>query len=393
MARMRVVVLDHTAQEGGAELALVRLARRLRRAEDIDVRVALFARGPLLKRLADAGIPAVVVPLDAGVATASRDALAAGGAVRSALVSLAFVPRLVRAIRGSHADLVVANSLKSAVFAALAAPLAGRRWVWHLHDRLAADYLPAPVLAVMRMLTVVGPRHIVVNSQATWHTLPYPARHKAVVAYPGVDDEVFDVVAQPAETPVIGIVGRVSPTKGQRLFLLAAARVADRHPSARFRVIGGALFGEDDYADALAGLTRDEEIEDRVEFTGWVNDPIERMAELTALVHASPVPEPFGQVVAEAMAIGVPVIASAAGGVTEILADGDTGREIGLLVPPGDVAALADALDEVMSHPESARKRADAARRRAEDFRIGATAAVVRAVWSRSIPATTERTR
>lgn len=382
MALMRVVVLDHTAKEGGAELALLRLAQRLRDDGDPEVVTILFSDGPLRGRLRGAGVPTVVVTLDEEVATTSRDALGARAALSSGIAAATFVPRLVRGIRGSRSDLVVANSLKSAVFAAVAAPLAGRRWVWHLHDRLSADYLPRGALTAMRLLAVWGPRRIVVNSQATFDTLPARARAKSSVAYPGLADAAFETVAHRPAAPVVGIVGRISPTKGQREFLEAAALVAARHPSARFRIIGDALFGEDAYAAALEGLARDGGIGDRVEFTGWVDDPIARMAELSLIVHASPVPEPFGQVVAEAMALGVPVVATAAGGVPEILAGDGTSGDLGLLVPPGDVDALAEAIDRTLTDPADAEARARRARLAAERFRIEATANVVRAVWN-----------
>jgi len=381
VALLRVVVLDHTAKEGGAELALLRLARRMRDAGDPEVLVALFADGPLRTRLQASGIPTAVLPLDEGVAQTSRDDLRTGGTIRSILAAGRFVPRLVRGIRGARADLVVANSLKAAVFAAIAAPLAGRPWVWHLHDRLSSDYLPDRALAAMRLLAVLGPRRIVVNSQATFDTLPARARRKASVVYPGLDDAAFKTLAQPPASPVVGIVGRISPTKGQREFLEAASQVAQRHPTARFRIIGGALFGEDAYAAALEDVARDGGIAERVDFTGWVDDPIAHMAELSLLVHASPVPEPFGQVVAEAMALGVPVIATAAGGIPEILAGDGTPGGVGIAVPPGDVGALASAIDRSLTDPVAARARAGAARAAADRFRIAGTADKVREVW------------
>ena len=174
----------------------------------------------------------------------------------------------------------------------------------------------------MRWLAALGPRAIVANSFATLETLPALAMRKAVVAYPGLAPEAFEVDtrAERDGTPLAGIVGRVSPTKGQREFLQAAAAVAVGHPDARFSVVGGALFGEHDYESQLQSLADRLGIADRVEFTGWVADAAVRVASLSVLVHASPVPEPFGQVIVEAMAAGVPVVATAAGGVPRCMA-------------------------------------------------------------------------
>jgi glycosyltransferase involved in cell wall biosynthesis len=388
--RLRVLVLDHTAQEGGAELALLHLVEALRADDHIELRVLLLADGPLKGRLEAAGVPVAILGLDERIATARRDrALAV--AARSGAGAVRFVPRLARAIRGSRADLVVANSLKSAVLTFFAAPLAHRRWVWHLHDRLAPDYLPPTLVAAMRSLAVAGPRAIVANSRATLATLPDRARRKAIVAYPGLPPEAFAAAQPPPEAPVVGIIGRVSPTKGQREFLEAAAIVAARRPDVRFRIIGGALFGEDDYEGELRERADRLGIRDRVEFTGWVTDAPERLRRLTLLVHASPVPEPFGQVIAEAMAAGVPVVATAAGGVTEILGSGDGIRgawwttSTGVLVRPGDPAALAAAIDAVLDAPDAAASRARAARVDAERrLTVARTAVVVAEAWRRA---------
>ncbi len=392
MPRLRVLVLDHTAQEGGAEIALLRLAEALQAAGDVDVRTLLFAEGPLGARLSSAGIPTSVLALDEGIATTSRDHVIAGAA-RSAVGAIRFIPVLVRAIRSSGADFVVANSLKSAVFAFVAAPLAGRPWVWHLHDRLAPDYLPVPLVVVMRRIAAAGPRAIVVNSRATLATLPRRARRKTVVAYPGLPAQAFArAESTPAEI-VVGLIGRISPTKGQREFLDAAAIVAAARPDVRFVVIGGSLFGEDEYEARLHGQVARLDLGERVEFAGWVPDTRAPLRRLTLLVHASPVPEPFGQVVVEAMAAGVPVVATAAGGVIEILDPDDPGTPLdgwrptatGTLVAPGDSAALAAAIVATLGDAGRRARATDAAHADAKDrFTIERTAETIRPVWRRS---------
>ena len=133
-------------------------------------------------------------------------------------------------------------------------------------------------------------------------------------------------------------------------------------------------------------------IQDRVIFTGWIADTTKEVDRLTAVVHASPVPEPFGQVVVEAMARGVPVIATRAGGVTEILdPDGTTEVPIpgaalrtplGQLVGPGDPAGLAAAMRWVLAEPCQAEKVAEAAFESARQrFDITRTAESVIAAW------------
>ncbi|GAA2982013.1 glycosyltransferase involved in cell wall biosynthesis [Microbacterium terrae] len=423
---VRVLVVDHTGQEGGAELALLRVVERIGGA-DITVRALLLEDGPFHGRLTGAGIETAVLAADARTNRASRDrVMAPAAAARTAFTTLGFVPRLARAIRGAQCDLVVANSLKSAVLVALAAPLAGRRWVWHLHDRLAPDYLPNVLVRAMRMLALIGPRRIVVNSEATLLLLPERARRKAHLAYPGLSPEAFldaapsqtaasvgepvepppapavgepveplpaavgEPVEPPLSAPTVTMIGRISPTKGQREFLEAAAILARDRPDVRFRIVGAALFAEEDYAAQITRHAESLDLGGRLELTGWVSDPSALLRSAAVLVHASPVPEPFGQVVAEAMAAGIPVVATDAGGVREMLdpdAAAEAGSEVqvtrlGILVPPADSAALAEGIARVLDDPDAAAQRTAVAREAASDrFRIESTVAAVRAAW------------
>lgn len=382
-------MLDHTGQEGGAEIALLRLAEEL--GDRFAIRAIILSPGPFVDRLRHAGIETVVLPLDAAVAGAAREDVLASPlrSARAAARVLTFLPRLIRAIRGSGAELVVANTLKSAVIAAVAAPLAGRPWVWHLHDRLSPDYLPTRVAEIMIALADVGPRRIVANSSATMRTLSSRAAAKTTIAYPGLPRSAFFDGARPPDEPVFGILGRLGHTKGQHEFLQAAALLAHRRDDVTFRVIGRALFNDAGYETELRALPASLGIGDRVEFTGWTSDPTTELRRLTALVHASPVPEPFGQVLVEAMAVGVPVIAADAGGATEIVApdaapSGLTLRRTpwGQLTRPGDVRALAEAMEWSLEHAAQAAVMAGEARDVVADrFSIEETGRVVARIW------------
>ncbi|HYQ76813.1 glycosyltransferase [Cellulomonas sp.] len=384
---VRVAVLDHTAQLGGAELALLRTVRALDPAA-VEVTVVLFADGPLAGRLRDAGVAVRVLPLDPRIAQTDRAAAgrSAVGAARSAAATLPFVARLARLLRDLQPDVVHTTSLKADVIGLPAARLARRPLVWHVHDRIAEDYLPAPVARALRMLARRGPRHVVVNSRATAATL-LPLPRGWTLAYPGLAPEqvAADPAGRPAPaTPVIGLVGRVSPTKGQREFVAAAALLAERFPDARFRVVGAALFEEQAYEVELRAQVAALGLADRVELTGWAADPVGEIDRLSVLVHASPVPEPFGQVVVEGMARGVPVVATAGGGVDEI-AVADDGTPRCLVVPPRDVPALAEAVARVLDRPEEAAARADRAWKDVQaDYAVARTAERLTAVWRRA---------
>lgn len=381
---VRVVVLDHTAQLGGAELALVRLCAALDPAR-VRVIAVLFADGPLAGRLAQAGVDVRILPLDRRLGAADRHAVggsawrAAGSAARTA----PFVLRLAWLLRGLRPDVAHATSLKADLLALPAARLARIPLVWHVHDRISADYLPARLAQALRGAARRGPDHVVVNSRATAGAL-LPLPRGWTLAHPGLAPE--QVAADPDERiepspAVVGLLGRVSPTKGQLEFVRACALIAGCHPKARFRVVGSALFAERDYEARVRELVERLGLGDRIELAGWAEDPARELDRLTVLVHASPVPEPFGQVVVEAMARGVPVVATRGGGVEEIAhtPDGSSWCE---LVEPRDVAGMARAVDKVLRDPATARLRARAAW---DDVRvrfgIDSTAEQVTRVW------------
>lgn len=396
MTPARVLVLDHTAALGGGELALARTLEAIDRRR-FDPTVGLFADGPLRGRLESIGVRVVVLPLDPRVAALSRhDLLHPSTATTAGTAVWRHAAALRRMIRDLEPDLVMGNSLKANVIGGPLARAARVPFVWYLRDRLSPDYLPAPVaIGVRRLLRTVS-THVIANSRATLATAGQLPAHRCSAAYSGLPDHAF---AGPSRTavrsqPVVALLGRVSPTKGQDVFLHAAAAVRRAGVSARYRIIGAPLFGEEEYAAGLPVLADRLGLADAVELTGWTEDPMAALRDVDLLVHASPVPEPFGQVVVQGMAARVPVIATDAGGVPEILApDGLTvvaGRvrrtPLGQLVPPGDATALAEAMTWALTHPVETTRATRAAWASArERFRLADAALTVQAAWEQAV--------
>lgn len=338
--RPRIVFVDHIARLSGGEIALLRLLPAL--AVHVDIHVILGEDGPLRARLEELGLEAEVLALD----PRTRDARRA--TVRPARLDIrtlgplpGYVRRLARRLRALDADIVHTNSLKAALYGGAAGRLARVPVVWHVRDRIAPDYLPPSAVRLVKLAALVLPTAVVANSRATLDTLPHLARG-GVLHNPVVPDAVAPQLSRraPGVRPLtIGIVGRLAPWKGQTLFLEAFAS-AFRGTEVRARVVGSALFGEDAYARELERAAERLGIARQVEFRGFREDVWQELAQLDVLVHASALPEPFGQVVLEGMAAGLAVVASAEGGPAELIAD----EAEGLLTPAGDVAALADAL-------------------------------------------------
>ncbi len=156
---------------------------------------------------------------------------------------------------------------------------------------------------------------------------------------------------------LLGVFGRLAGWKGQNIFLTALASV----PDAKGVIVGDALFGEDEYAAALYRQVETSGLTDRVKFLGFRRDVPALMSAMDIIVHSSVAPEPFGRVVVEGMMAGRPVVASAAGGVLEIIED----ERSGFLYEPGNAKALAAVMLRVMAEPELAFAVAQAGRQHA----------------------------
>jgi glycosyltransferase involved in cell wall biosynthesis/LmbE family N-acetylglucosaminyl deacetylase len=353
----RILFLDHTASLGGAQLSLLRLLRQLDRRHRFELSALLFSEGPLRERIRNAGIPVRVLPLSSDVLQTSRyDIGRLLLQFRSLAETIQYVVRLAQVIRRSNADIVHTNTLKSNLLGGIAAILAKKPVIWHVHDRIASDYMPAPVMHSFRYLARKLPSYVISNSNTTWKLLLGDSERPGRIIYPGVDfSRIPDTTHKiRSDGAVVGLVGRISPTKGHDVFLKAIPSILERFPGARFRIIGGALFNDSHYETELRGLVAELGVADKVTFTGFVDDIEAHIAELDILTVPSTIPESFGQVVAEGMAMGKPVVASNAGGVLEIITDGETG----IMFPPGDSARLAEAICTLLENPAEAEQMA-----------------------------------
>jgi glycosyltransferase involved in cell wall biosynthesis len=386
--KIRVLFINHTAKLGGGELALTALIRHINK-DKVDHEVLLCEDGPLSNRLKHT-TDVHIVPLSAEIREARKDSLGSGGFAQ--LKKMGGLPiyilRLRNVIRRLQVDIVHTNSLKADIIGGIAARLAGKRIIWHVRDRIESDYLPATVVRLFRVLTRLLPNAVIANSRATLETLKLDGAvgtsQSTRIKWKGVSRVIHDgfdfaEVAVPSPTPQqdlvkVGLIGRISPWKGQDIFLQAAAIVHQRFPQVLFEIIGSALFDEREYEAYIQKLCADLELEDYVEFVGFVDNVQAYIDQLNVVVHASTIGEPFGQVVIEGMAAGKPIVATRGGGIPEIVIDGETG----LLVPMRDAEALAEAISTLLSDPARAVAMGKNGHRRViEHFRIEKTAANV----------------
>jgi glycosyltransferase involved in cell wall biosynthesis len=251
--------------------------------------------------LADAGVECHVLPLDQSVLHARKNALGLGSLLRVAAIFRVIVQafRVAAFVKRQRIDLIHANSLKADVICGLAGMLCRRPVIWHVRDRIARDYLPAPIAWAYRVLARAMPDHVVANSRATLRTLGLGESEGATVVYSGLEIPATPVASggpampgEPGATTAprplrVGLVGRISRWKGQHVFIRAAREVRDQFPDAEFRIIGSTMFGEDAYEAEVRSLTSELGLDGAVTFTGFRADVGAAVAELDLLVHAS----------------------------------------------------------------------------------------------------------
>jgi glycosyltransferase involved in cell wall biosynthesis len=290
------------------------------------------------------------------VRRASLGGAALFGKLGAAAAFAGYATRVARFARKRGATLLHCNSLKADIYGALAGRMARLPVVWHVRDHIDPSYLPGPAVKSFRLMARTLPRYVLTNSVSTREKL-FPAgvsERRCRAVHDGLADREL-TAPLPAvadrwrhDPPRVGIVGRFVEWKGQHVFLEAAQKLVTSGVEARFVLVGAPLFGEQGYAATLEKQAA--ALGGRVEFTGFQSDIPRVMRELDVFVHASTTPEPFGQVVIEAMAEGLPVIASDGGGIREIIIDGRNG----ILTPMGNADALAAALGALLHDPARA---------------------------------------
>lgn len=337
------IVVPWARRLGGAEQMLWNILGRLDR-DSVDAVVVFMEDGPFREEVSELGFPTTAIP-----ATHLRD-------IRN---YVAVVCRLSRLLRRNRPDLVLSWMAKAHLYAAPAAALSGLagRCVWWQHlipERHWMDRVATALPAI-----AVGASSV--TSADAQHRMR-PARRTFVVT-PGIDADKYRVATESREAVlrrcgfspssfVVVLVGRLQPWKGQHVLLQAIAKLRRHGLDAAVLVVGGEAFGESAGFEAeLRRLAEALRISPFVHFTGHVADPAPYIHASDACVNASD-GEPFGIVLLEAMAAGLPVVAVDRAGPREFVSSEATG----LLVEEASPTALAGALARLAADPERARK-------------------------------------
>ena len=390
--KVKILFLSPSGQTGGAERSLLDLMASLRAAQPEWAMALIVAQeGPLVDFAKTAGIPASVIPFptmlarlgDAAVGGPAGNSVGRVHLIGKMLMSGpgvgAYVLKLRKAIRAAAPEVVHTNGLKMHILGAIAAPR-GLPLLWNIRDFVSRRPLMRRMLPVWARRCSVA----VTNSNSVARDLRSVcgARLKRVVTVcnaidlaefrphgPKLDlDELSGM--PPAKDGVVrvGLLATLARWKGQEVFLRALSMLPESL-QIRGYIIGGSLYETNGSQYSIAELREIGAhfgVSSRVGFTGFVPEPAPAMRALDIIVHASTEPEPFGRVIAEGMACGRAVVASAAGGVSEIATDGENA----LLHPCGDAGVLAERIRRLASNP-ALRARLGAAGRTNAELHFG----------------------
>ncbi len=337
---MRIAFISVSDRMGGSEAVLLETVRGLRRTRpEWELHLISPGDGALPRAARAAGAATVALPMPPAIARFGETA--AFGGTRAVLPlrlvpAVAAVPAYQKALNGALDRIAPAvvhtNGFKAHVFAARRRAAAAL--VWHLHEYVTPRRLTRRLLrhyAARCDAIVANSRSVGADAEAVF------AGRAAQVIPNAVDLDVFSpdgeqtdldalsgLAPAPPGTIRVGLVAAFARWKGHAVFLEALARLP-RELQLRGYVVGGPVYDTagSQYSTAeLATLARVRGLDGRLGLTGFVAAPAGALRALDIVVHASTDPEPFGLVVAEAMACGRAVVTSGTGGSAELVRDG-----------------------------------------------------------------------
>ncbi len=345
---MRILQICSAREIGGGEKHLADLSNELARRGH-EVFAALSPSSPVRAELSEVSAGNILeLPM--------RNAL-----------NLSTAMKLARFVRANEIDIVHAHVARDYPLAALVTARSQARLVLTRHVLFP--------LNPIHKLTLRHTARVIAVSQAIFEALRSQTifdASKITLIHNGIDFARFERAreAAPREQSKagfrVGMVGHLAPIKGQEDFIRAAAIVCAQRGDVEFVIAGEDKSQKGENRTNLQKLISELAVDAHVQLLGWIDDVARLLPTFDLFVSPSR-SEPFGLSIVEAMAAGVPVIATKSEGAREIVEDANTG----MLVPIGDSQMMAQVIQRLLNDAAERRRLADNARRAArEQFSI-----------------------
>jgi len=350
--RFNILYLHNESVMGGAEISLLNLVKGLNK-KLFTPHFACSKEGPFIEELRKIKItpdfvqfPGIRWPNPVQICKTIRN--------------------LIDIIKKRQINLIHSNQPRSNLFGAIAAKIKGVPIVWHERCLERGRFDSDNIFSFL-------PDRIICNSgvvRGRFTKEKTDAKIRTIIN--GVDLREFDpeldrrVIRKEfnigEDEPIIGTIGRIDPEKGYECFLESARIVSQDFENVRFLVVGGA-FNNPSLEKSLYEMSVEKGIDKNTIFTGFRRDIPQIIASMDIVVLPSEI-DACSRVLFESMAMRKPLVATNAGGTTEIVQDGVTG----LLVKPGDSSGMAKCIVKLLNNKNLAKQYGNAGRKRVEEM-------------------------
>lgn len=275
--------------------------------------------------------------------------------LRSTVDLVRYNVRLARLMRARRVDVVYCNGIRSVLLAGIGARFARVPALWYVKGALENPFLDRLGFFIANRILFFceANRDDRYPALVRWNRDKIRILRIGLDAAPIVRAESADATAIRAELEIrhdrvnAMVLAQLYRPKGHHVLLQGLRRIVDACPAFMLYIVGDHILPQFvPYRAELEAIIERDGLRDHVRFTGWRSDSLELLRQMDLLIHPS-LAEGFGRAVLEAMALGRAVVASAVGGLREIIRDGENG----FLVPPGNVDALVDRVNRLARDP------------------------------------------
>lgn len=344
--KMKILILEGTSKLGGAQFDNILIQRTT--SEEFCYYTICPNNGDLYNKMKVEGNNVEILPMPKLISTSfflrNKPILNPFALVNNFLSYFRFAKQLTRYIKTNKYDLLVTNGMNPHLYGGIASKFAKTPVVFRLMDVIREDMLLGFARKVFQAFASIVKAKIVVPSNAVAKAMFSDAFSKSNVKVIYNATDLMDFNLEKADPllrelynidegcVVFGCYSRLTPWKGHKTFVNAAISLLNKGVKAKFLIVGGAVFGSDNFLNSLKVIVAKSGHENDIIFTGFRYDMANCIKSADIVVVPSIYPDPCPRVMVESMALAKPIIGSDIGGIPEVIKDNETG----LIFKPND---------------------------------------------------------